>query len=151
MAHRADGVASWVVTTLTGLTTTGTNIFRARAFDLADDKTPALAISMGPDTPIVGDAGGGVTNVGFIHSELQLAIDAKVATNATQIDTLLHTIRAEVDVALRAAYATRPSYVIDFWENGAGAVEVEPAATKVGVLPITWTFKYMRSINDPNA
>lgn len=44
MAHARKTIRDRIVTTLTGLTTTGSNVYRSRVYPLAENKLPGLAI-----------------------------------------------------------------------------------------------------------
>ena len=44
MAHVRQSIRDNVVTVVTGLTTTGTNVFRSRVYPLGENKLPALCV-----------------------------------------------------------------------------------------------------------
>lgn len=44
MAHVRQQIRDDIVTTLTGLSTTGSNVYRSRVYPLADDKLPGICI-----------------------------------------------------------------------------------------------------------
>ena len=44
MAHARQSIRDNVVTTVTGLSTTGTNVFRSRVYPLGEYKLPALCV-----------------------------------------------------------------------------------------------------------
>ena len=44
MAHARQSIRDNVVTAVTGLSTTGTNVFRSRVYPLGENKLPALCI-----------------------------------------------------------------------------------------------------------
>jgi len=44
MSHVRQQIREAVATRLTGLTTTGVNVFASRVYSLADEKLPALAV-----------------------------------------------------------------------------------------------------------
>lgn len=141
MAHVADSVIGFVVTTLTGLTTTGTNVFRQRVYDIDDGKLPALCIYMGSD--IASDPDGRV-NITYIDSVLSVAIDIK-AKDRADLDGALLDIRAEVEAALSAAYSSRPASVIDYWWASADDPETSESDTRKGSMRLVYNFHYRRA------
>lgn len=50
MAHVRKLIRDNITTTLTGLTTTGTNVYQTRVYPLAEDKLPGLAIYTSSET-----------------------------------------------------------------------------------------------------
>ena len=127
--HRAESILQSVETTLTGLTTTGTNIQRGRVYPI--ETTPALSVYMGSD-----DTSGdyGATNVGFVDRVLEVIIRSHIKLTST-LDTDLNKIRAEVYAAMMADYTLGLSYVINTWlvsdaQPSLSADSEQPTATQ---------------------
>lgn len=149
MAHRAETILQTLVSILTGLTTTGTNVARGRIYAIEDDEHPALSVYMGPDDPI-GEYG--PTNVTYIDSDLSVRITAHVKTNSQQVDTLLNQIRSEVHQALMADVTLGLSYVYMTIPLGADEPDLggdgeQPTAT----MDMNWIIRYRSSITNPEA
>lgn len=142
--HRAEQIIQTVVTKLTGLTTTGTRVYRGRAYPTADSELPGLLVYLGQDK---------ITqhlSQSFVDSELMISIDARVKSASSQVDTLLNTIRSEITVALMAGYTQGLSYLIDTLEGDVA----EPSIRGDGDQPIAsmrmdWHFRYRRPYSTP--
>ena len=141
MAHAADGVVDFVVTTLTGLTTTGSNVFRRRVYDVPDANLPALIINMGADTAR-GDSGR--ANIAYIDSDLEVNI-VIMAKDSDDLDGTLLDIRAEIDAAFSTAYATKPATVLDYWWVSASEPETAESDTRKGAMGLVYNFAYRRA------
>ena len=97
MTHRAETIMQAVVTTLTGLTTTGARVKRARVYPLPAAEANALAIFQGTDELQDG-------SMFFkVRSLLTVNIEAMAREATAQIDETMNTIRNEVAVALGAS------------------------------------------------
>ena len=142
--HRAESIMAAVITAVTGLTTTGANVYRARAYPLEISGIPALLVWQGEDsaqTEMIGDE---------VISLLEIHIDAIVREPTTQIDTTLNKIREEVTVALMADYKLGLAYVAGIMEQSAD----EPELSGEGDSPIAqmrtnWDVQYQHSRTDP--
>ena len=147
MASRAETIIAKVVTTLTGLTTTGDNVVRGRVYAVEDDALPALSIYMGTDEPIGED---GPTNFTFQDSDLLVRVKIHVKTVSTQVDTLLNLIRREVHVAMMADHTQGLAFVHTTKPLGAE----EPDLSGEGEQPsaemdVNWLIQYRAPILDP--
>lgn len=95
MPHVRKSIRDNITTTLTGLTTTGSNVFQTRFYPLAEAKLPALAIYTKSET----------TEYGTVHvprtqiRTLDVTVEAYVSGN-TNVDNTLDTIATEVEEAL---------------------------------------------------
>lgn len=146
MTHRAESIIEAVKTEVTGLTTTGSRVYRGRVYPMQSAELPGLLVYLGQDEII--------QNLlqGKLDSRLTVHIDAVVKSPTAQVDTTLNLIRSEVTVALQADYSQGLAYVMDTIEVGAG----EPSLTgegdqPVGVMRMTWQFHYRRSRADPGS
>ena len=145
--HKAERILAAVVTKLTGLTTTGTNVFRGRVYDLPDTSLPALLIFQGADRPL---SDGGSSSFRFLDGELSVRVEAVVKTSATQLDTLLNQIRKEVTIALQADVTQGLNFVMDTTE-GTADVELNGEGDKpTGTLKMEWSILYRRLRTDPS-
>ena len=149
MAHRAEVILQTLVSNLTGLTTTGTNVVRGRVYAIEDDAHPALSVYMGTDDPI---GENGPTNIAFQDSDLLVRITAHVKSVSTQVDTLLNQIRSEVHQAMMSDHTQGLSYIITTIPLGADEPELggdgeQPTAT----MDMNWLIRYRSPILSPEA
>lgn len=146
MASRPEQILTTILATLTGLTTTGANVFRGRVYALEETEVPALTVYMGTDTPL-GEYG--PSSFSLMDSELIIRVTAHVKSSASQVDTLLNTIRREVHVALMADHTQGLSYAQTTVPLGAS----EPLLSGDGDQPtatmdINWMIRYRSPVLD---
>lgn len=97
MAHLRQQIRENIETVLTGLTTTGSNVFSGRVYPMASSNLPGLVI-------YTRDESCNYTSIGpqrTIERELTLTVEAYVAATSN-IDDSIDTITAEIEVALYA-------------------------------------------------
>ena len=97
MAHARQAIREQVGTTLTGLSTTGSNVFQSRVYPLQDSNLPALLIYTKEETSEAIVMGSNRV----IERELTLAVEAYVKTNTNSDDTI-DTIAEEIEAAIGA-------------------------------------------------
>lgn len=95
MAHVRKQIRDAIVTTLTGLTTTGTRVYRNRVFPLEGGKLPALCIFTKSET-IEYDT---MTISRSVMRRLEIMVEAYVKATANY-DNTLDTIAVQVEEAL---------------------------------------------------
>ena len=95
MAHKRQSIRERVATTLTGLTTTGSNVFQSRVYPIENTKLPCLLIYTREETsePLV------MNPPRTIEKVLSLVVEGYVKANTTFDDTI-DTICEEVEEAL---------------------------------------------------
>ena len=141
MTHRAETVMVAFTTAVTGLTTTGANVERDRAYDLGASKAAALSVFMGGDDPLSDDQ----QSHPYLDSWLTINIDAYVKQASTAaVSTTLNKIRAEITAAIMGDYTLGQAFVLDVSEDGADPPEIGIGETPVARQRITWRFKYRR-------
>jgi hypothetical protein len=146
MTHRAESIVVAVVAKVTGLTTTGTNVFRGRVYALADTSLPALCVYLGEDRIL------GQYSQAKFDSELTVNIEAVVKTSSTQVDTVLNQIREQVTIALQADYTQGLAYLLNTLEGDAAAPELSgDGEQQSAALKLEWKFHYRRARTDPGA
>ena len=135
MSHVRKLIRDDVVTTLTGLATTGTNIYRSRVYPLAANKLPGITIYT------KSDASEYATNVRprTILRTLTVVVEAYVQA-LSDYDSQLDTIAVEIEEAL-AADVTRGGYAkdtrivaFDAEYSGDGEIPVASAVFTIEVL-----------------
>tara|TARA_Y100001973_G_scaffold40011_1_gene59899 strand:+ start:5144 stop:5578 length:435 start_codon:yes stop_codon:yes gene_type:complete len=95
MAHLRQQIRERVATTLTGLTTTGSNVFQSRVYPLENTKLPCLLIYTREESSEPLDMGPPRT----IEKKLSLVVEGYVKAN-TNYDDTIDTITKEVETAL---------------------------------------------------
>tara|TARA_R100001163_G_C5017818_1_gene161565 strand:- start:16 stop:450 length:435 start_codon:yes stop_codon:yes gene_type:complete len=95
MAHLRQQIRERVATTLTGLTTTGSNVFQSRVYPIENTKLPCLLIYTREESSEPLDMGPPRT----IEKRLSLVIEGYVKANSNYDDTI-DTITKEVEVAM---------------------------------------------------
>ena len=95
MAHLRQQIRERVATTLTGLTTTGSNVFQSRVYPIENTKLPCLLIYTREESSEPLDMSPPRT----IEKRLSLVIEGYVKANSNYDDTI-DTITKEVEVAM---------------------------------------------------
>lgn len=139
MAHVRKSIRDNVVTTLTGLTTTGGNIYRTRVYPLAEDKLPGLAI-------YTRDESTGYETMGIPRTQIRnLTVSVEIYVKGTSnYDDTLDTICVEIEEALytdltRGGYAKDTNISnMDAEFSGEGD---QPVARATLTLDITYATK----------
>ena len=98
MAHARQQIRDAIVAALTGLTTTGSNVFPSRSYDVPKENLPCILIytaaeEMADEASSLGDRRGMI---------LAFRVEARVRPVATDADDQLDAICAEVQAALFA-------------------------------------------------
>lgn len=120
MTARAESILATIETTLTGLTTTGSNVQRGQIYRHELAKLPAIAIFMGADDLAA------EFQTGLIDWELTVKIESTVMLDSvytelgTTLETVLNLIREEVHAAIMADHTLGLAYVIDITPGSAG-------------------------------
>jgi hypothetical protein len=97
MSHVRQQIRDDIVTTLTGLTTTGSNVFRSRIFPLEQTNLPALVIYSKSETSEYDTIG----LPRSVNRVLDVAVEAYVK-GVSNYDNTLDTIAVEVEEAIAA-------------------------------------------------
>lgn len=135
--HRRESILAAVATTLTGLTTTGANVTRSRAWPVA--ALPALTLAQGEDSVLDDDELATIQRV--------LALEVTVHAQAGQaLETDLNAIAAEVYAALVADRSQGLAYVFDtaLVSDGAAVIVGEQDQTQ-GQLVMLFNLRYQHS------
>lgn len=127
MTHVRQQIRDRLVTVLTGLTTTGTNVFRSRIFPLEATKLPALCIFTKSEA-VEFDVMGLPRSIGRV---LDVGVEAYVS-GVSNYDNTLDTIAVEVEEAIAADVtlnglakdATVTAFEADFAGDGEQPVAV---------------------------
>jgi len=140
MAHKRTSIRNNVTSTLTGLTTTGSNVFESRIYPNELAKLPLLNIYSNTETSEL-------LTIGKIERNLEIMVEgfAKATSN---IDEALDTIAKEVEVALgtdltrgghaKETYLTNTEYELENIGN-----------QQLGVIKMTFNVQYITTKNNP--
>lgn len=95
MTHKRKTIRDNAATLLTGLTTTGSNVFASRVYPVESASLPALLIYVGPEEAL--DEEDSMGNTKVVEAELNLEIRAAKASGLDdQLDLILEEIQAQV-------------------------------------------------------
>ena len=97
MAHIRKSIRDNITTALTGLTTTGSNVYQTRFYPLAEAKLPALTVYTKSEATEYGTINPPRTQM----RTLEVTVEAYVSGNSG-VDDTLDTIAVEVEEALAA-------------------------------------------------
>jgi len=137
MAHVRKTIRDHITTTLTGLTTTGSNVFQTRLFPVEESKLPALCIYTKSEATEYATLTQSRTQV----RELEVIVEAYVKGTAN-IDNTLDTIAVEIEEAL-SSDVTRNSNAKD---TRVTSVDIDfngDAEQSVGVARFTVAVDYV--------
>lgn len=144
--HRAEQILVAVKAAVTGLTTTGDRVYRARVAPVSDEQLPCLLVYMGPDDPQDPED----RSMRHFDSVLTVKVAAVVKNAAAQVDTVLNQIRKEVEIALGADTGLGLAWVIDSGFVGADEPDLGENDRPVASQVLRWEVLYRRSYEDPS-
>lgn len=144
MTHRAETIMQAVVTTLTGLTTTGARVYRGRTYPIPVADANALAVFQGSDEIQDGSM------FHRVRSLLTVNIDAVAREATAQIDETLNAIRREMAAAIGASTNLGLAFEVGALEMQAEQPEISDDGDRpMGRMRIVLNVNYMRSRMDP--
>ena len=140
--HVSEQLIAAAKTALTGLTTTGANVFDSRVYPVTEANCPCLLIDQGDEESGAGELFGFSRS---IERTMRLLVVAKVVQD-TSYRTLVNTIRSEVETALAslppAKWVLPASCVIELAGDGE-----KPIASAT----MTFELPYITAIGAPTA
>ena len=136
MAHVRKAIREHVVTTITSLSTTGSNVYETRYFPLQTANLPALLVYTLDET--IEDYTMG-SNTRTQHRSLNLIIEAHCRGTAN-IDDTLDTIAEEVEEAM-VTDVTRAGNAKDT-KLVSTEIEFDTASQKTGLMRLTYLISY---------
>jgi hypothetical protein len=142
MAHVRKSIRDNITTTLTGLATTGANVFQTRFFPLADAKLPAICIYSKSETSDYLT----VTVPRTVLHQAEFTIEAYVKATSS-VDDTLDAIALEITEAL-AADVTRNALAKDTQVLDFSADFNADGDQPVGVATFTVLVEYVTLEND---
>ena len=142
MAHVRKNIRDSVVTAVTGLTTTGTNVYRTRVYPLASGKLPGLAVYTSSESSINET----VTIPRTKSRTLELVVEGYVSGTAN-LDNTLDTIAVEVEEAL-VADVTRGGLAKDTQLISTETELIGEGEKVAGLIRLTFEIMYSTREND---
>lgn len=140
MAHKRTSIRNNVTSTLTGLTTTGANVFESRIYPNELAKLPLLNIYSNTETSEL-------LNIGKIERNVEIMVEGFAKATAN-VDEILDTIAKEVEVALgtdltrgghaKETYLTNTEYELENIGN-----------QQLGVIKMTFNVQYITTKDNP--
>jgi len=144
MTHRVETVMAAAVTAVTGLTTTGANVFRGILYDVQENELPCLHVEMGPENKAQE----------HINGEVDWNLNVKITATVralTAYEQTINSIREEIHMALRAAPQLGEAFIIDTNEEEPDEIDINSGAQKPTVAQtFNWEIKYRRNIDNPS-
>ena len=144
MAHARQTIREQVGTTLTGLATTGSNVYQSRVYPLQESNLPALLIYTKEESSEAIVMGSNRV----IERELTLAVEAYVKTNSNSDDTI-DTIAEEVETAI-GADSTLNNKAKDVFLVSTDINYVGEGENPVAVATLNFLVSYCTDENDPS-
>jgi hypothetical protein len=145
MAHIRQQIRDAFATTLTGLTTTGANVYKARVEPLEIENLPALVIQ----TPADERMGASGPPPRAFHRNLTVVVQGYALTGGAVVDTL-DTIAAEVETAVANNY-TMGGLLKDCLLSSTEISTSGESAQPSGVLTMEFAAIYHHTENAPES
>lgn len=144
MAHARQAIREQVATTLTGLATTGSNVFQSRVYPLQDSNLPALLIYTKEESSEIITMG----STRALDRELTLSVEAYVKSNANSDDTI-DTISDEIESAI-GADTTLNNKAKDVFLISTDINYVGEGENPVAVATLNFLVNYCTDEDDPS-
>ena len=140
MAHKRTSIRNNVTTTLTGLSTTGSNVFETRIYPNELAKLPLLNIYSNTETSEL-------SSIGKIERNLEIMVEGFAKATAN-IDEALDTISKEVEVAM-GTDLTRGGHAKDTFLSNTEYELENIGNQQLGVIKMTFNVLYLTTKNNP--
>lgn len=142
MAHVRKQIRDNVVTTLTGLTTTGANVYRTRIYPLASGKLPGIAVYTSSETSLYETLNRPRTR----SRTLELMVEG-YASGTVNLDNTLDQIAVEVEEAMETD-PTRNGLAKDTQLTSTEIELVGEGESVAGVIKMTFEILYFTLEDD---
>ena len=143
--HLRRQIRERAATTLTGLTTTGSNVFQSRVYPMESAGLPGLCIYT-TDEAIEMQSMGGTRNV---SRDLTLIVEG-YATDSANVDDTLDQIGKEVEVAM-SGDITLNDLAQDSYLSSVEITLSGDGSTGIGKITHSYTVVYQNAENAPDA
>lgn len=143
--HFAQQIIDAVVTALTGLTTTGSNITQGKQWPFNDGQVTALTVSMGENIPL------DTQSFAIYTARLEVIVTAHAKTTGSQADSLLNQISKEVFIALMTDRTRGLSFVIDTEWAGNDQPDIDVSTEAIAAQQdLRFFITFRHSLTDPS-
>jgi len=140
MAHKRTSIRNNVTTTLTGLTTTGSNVFESRIYPNELSKLPLLNIYSNSETSEL-------LSIGKIERNVEIMVEGFAKATAN-VDEALDTIAKEVEIAL-ATDLTRGGHAKETYLTNTEYELENIGNQQLGVIKMTFNVQYITTKINP--
>ncbi len=140
MAHKRTSIRNNVTTALTGLTTTGSNVFESRIYPNELAKLPLLNVYSNTETSEL-------SSIGKIERNLEIMVEGFAKATAN-IDEALDVIAKEVEVAL-ATDLTRGGHAKETFLTNTEYELENIGNQQLGVIKMTFNVHYITTKINP--
>lgn len=148
MAHNEQEILDAIETAVTGLATTGSNVYVTRVYALPRDVDQAITIRMGPSVP----PDGGYENQAFVDRLFIVYTRVHVRAAEAELDNQALKIEREIISAIMADITLGLSFVYDTYFSGRSEPEIDDEAEKPTLaVDIEWSVQHRHSLTDPGA
>lgn len=141
MAHMRTQIREAVATALTGLSTTGANVYQSRVYAIDSNDLPALRIYTESETSETHS----VTGPRPLLRTLQIIVEG-VARATADVDDVIDQIAAEVEAAIGGSNLS--GLVYDLILTGTELTLSREAEQPTGMVRMTWMTQYRTLEND---
>lgn len=148
MAHREQEIFNAIVTAVTGLTTTGSNVYPHRVYDLPASNAAAIGVRLGPSVPTADD---GYQNISFVDRLCVVYTRVHLKVTEASLDDQLLKVEREIWQAIMADRTLGLAFVIDTQPGGREESELDQAEKPTLACDIEWRVLYRHSLTDPGA
>lgn len=143
--HPAEKIAQAFVTTVTGLTTTGSRVYRGRIVPTEKGEQNCILVNIGAEKMIA------ELSQDVIDARLRIETVVRVKTSTQQIDTELMSIRQELEIAVHANHTLALPFVHEVEQGDVSEPDLHGDGDKrVADLTLEWFVRYRRSRTNPN-
>lgn len=143
MAHVRQQIRDQIATTLTGLTTTGSNVYKMRRYALDDAKLPALCIYTVDETSNLITIGART-----LRRVINVNVETILKGSSTAISDSLDAVCVEVEEAMAAAFDVGGLAKSAILISTEVDLNVEGEKT-IGSARMVYSVEYVTSIEDP--
>ena len=143
--HLRRQIRERAATTLTGLTTTGSNVFQSRVYPMESAGLPGLCIYTTEETVEMQSMGG----TRHVSRDLTLIVEG-YATDSANVDDTLDQIGKEIEIAM-SGDITLNDLAQDSYLSGVEITLSGDGKTGIGKIAHSYTVVYQNAENAPDA
>jgi len=141
--HVRQRIREQVATTVTGLATTGSNVFQSRVYSLSDDVLPALLVYSVSESSDIDSMG----PIGSLTRILSLSIEGYVK-NVSDYDDVIDDVCKEVEIAM-AGDKTLNGLAQNSYLSGTDINYNGEGEQPVGIVTMNYVIQYRTATNAP--